>query len=43
MQKDFTQAKIIAEYHGLLIDGELEAIIGTEVELRADPRNRVLH
>ena len=41
--ENFEQAKLIAEYHGLLIDGELEAIIGTEVELTADPRNRVLH
>ena len=35
--------KLIAEYHGLLLDGELEAIIGTEIDLTEDPRNRVIH
>jgi|TARA_R100001015_G_C4434139_1_gene30181 hypothetical protein len=39
----FESAKLIAEYHGLLLDGELEAIIGTEIDLAEDPRNRVIH
>ena len=36
-------AKLIAEHHGLLLDGELEAIIGTDIDLTEDPRNRVIH
>ena len=35
-------AKLIAEYHGLLLDGELEAIIGTEIGF-ADMEDKVIH
>ena len=36
-------AKLIAEHHGLLLDGELEAIIGTDIDLTEDPCNRGIH
>ena len=36
-------AKLIAEYHGLLLDGELEAIIGTEIDLKENLKNKVIH
>ncbi len=36
-------AKLIAEYHGLLLDGELEAIIGTEIDFEEDLKNKVIH
>ena len=39
----FESAQLIAEYHGLLLDGELEVIIGTEIDLVEDPRNRIIH
>ena len=39
----FESAQLIAEYHGLLLDGELEVIIGTEIDLVENPRNRVIH
>ena len=35
-------AKLIAEYHGLLLDGELEAIIGNEIGF-ADIEDKVIH
>ena len=36
-------AKLIAEYHGLLLDGELEAIIGSEIGLESKTNKRVIH
>ena len=36
-------ANLIAEYHGLLLDGELEAIIGTEIDFVEDLKNKVIH
>ena len=36
-------AKLIAEHHGLLLDGELEDIIGTDIYITEDPSNRVIH
>ena len=36
-------AKLIAEHHGLLLDGELGAIIGTDIDITEDPSNRVIH
>ena len=41
--ENFEQAKLIAEYHGLLIDGELEAIIGSEIGLESKTNKRVIH
>ncbi len=41
--ENFEQAKLIAEYHGLLIDGELEAIIGSEIGLESRTNKRVIH
>jgi hypothetical protein len=39
----FESAKLIAEYHGLLLDCELEDMIGTEINIVQDPSNRVIH
>tara|TARA_R100000808_G_scaffold10437_1_gene27711 strand:+ start:330 stop:497 length:168 start_codon:yes stop_codon:yes gene_type:complete len=36
-------AKLIAEYHGLLLDGELEAIIGTEIDFTKNLQDKVIH
>tara|TARA_R100000664_G_scaffold17382_1_gene26282 strand:- start:1350 stop:1496 length:147 start_codon:yes stop_codon:yes gene_type:complete len=36
-------AKLIAEYHGLLLDGELEAIIGAEVGFTENLNDKVIH
>ena len=36
-------AKLIAVYHCLLLDGELEAIIGTEIYFEEILKNKVIH
>ena len=40
---NFESAILIAEHHGLLLDCELEDMIGTEIDIVQDPRNRVIH